>query len=180
MAHTHPWSVTEPPGSALAADIDQKIRDLRLDLEERLEESVIVDMSADPVVAKPGIGGIPTRTINYSYPAGTGSAGAKGTDELCTEILVVKGNPVVPGGGWGFGVIELSLAELEIDLADVFAFKAQVWYEDETDSGIGFTLYVSSVWKVTSGKLAAQVRSGGGSSYSGPAAVGLLWTIWLV
>lgn len=182
MPHTHPWSVTEPPGSALAADIDQKIRDLRLDLEERLEETVIEDMSADPCVAKTGLGGSggETRLMIYNFTGSTGSAGDLASDILAAKTLVVKSEAVIPGGAWGWGVIKIQLSELGVDMADIFAFKAQVWFETEDDSGIGFTLYVSSVWKDTvNDQLAAMVRSGGGSSYSGPAAVSLMWTIWI-
>ena len=54
MAYTNTWTVIAPAGSAAANTVDDEIRKLRLDMEERLEEFLIENMSADPVVRKIG------------------------------------------------------------------------------------------------------------------------------
>ena len=52
MAYTNNWTTVAPAGSAAANTADDEIRKLRLDMEERLEEVVIEDMTTDPVVHK--------------------------------------------------------------------------------------------------------------------------------
>jgi hypothetical protein len=52
MPYTNAWNVTDPPGTEQARNIDDHIRKLRLDLEERFESSLVVDMSADPLVLR--------------------------------------------------------------------------------------------------------------------------------
>ena len=52
MAYTNSWTTVAPAGSAAANTADDEIRKLRLDLEERLEEVAIVDITVDPVVHK--------------------------------------------------------------------------------------------------------------------------------
>ena len=54
MAYTNVWTTVAPAGSAAANTLDDEIRKLRLDFEERLEEFLIADMTADPVVAAGG------------------------------------------------------------------------------------------------------------------------------
>lgn len=52
MAYTHTWNSTTPLGSAAAADLDANIRDLKLDIEERLDDLLgIASFTADPLVA---------------------------------------------------------------------------------------------------------------------------------
>lgn len=57
MPYSHAWSDNLPPVGALANTIGVEARQLRLDLEERLESSMIVDMSADPVVIRDEVAG---------------------------------------------------------------------------------------------------------------------------
>jgi hypothetical protein len=52
MAHTRAWDVTLPPGSTQAKQIDDEIRKLRVDIDERFAD-VFVDVLADPVDMKP-------------------------------------------------------------------------------------------------------------------------------
>lgn len=63
MGYTNPWSVTVPAGTELANTIDDWLRRLRLDLEERLEDTIFVDMSADPIELIAGIGGNKTGLV---------------------------------------------------------------------------------------------------------------------
>ena len=52
MPHTRAWSVTIPPGGTQAKQIDDEIRKLRVDIDERFAD-VMVDVLADPVDLKP-------------------------------------------------------------------------------------------------------------------------------
>lgn len=56
MAHTNPWLNTTPAGSIDANKLDDSIRQLRLDLQERLSELfgglTLPEFQADPVIAK--------------------------------------------------------------------------------------------------------------------------------
>ena len=53
MAYTRPWDPSLPDGDVLdAADIDGEFRRLKEDFEERLEDTLFVDMTADPLVLK--------------------------------------------------------------------------------------------------------------------------------
>lgn len=49
MAYTNAWSVTVPAGSELASTIDDHLRRLRLDIQERMND-IVTDWTADPVV----------------------------------------------------------------------------------------------------------------------------------
>lgn len=49
MPYTNPWDVTRPPGTTPARNIDDEIRALRLDIEERLEDILVKDFSEDPL-----------------------------------------------------------------------------------------------------------------------------------
>jgi hypothetical protein len=49
MAYSNAWSDVIPAGSELASHIDDQIRQLRLDLHERMN-SLVVDWTTDPVV----------------------------------------------------------------------------------------------------------------------------------
>lgn len=55
MAFTDPWVVTDPPGTELAKNIDNEIRKLRLQIQERFNSKILVDFAADPIVVKPEI-----------------------------------------------------------------------------------------------------------------------------
>lgn len=57
MPYATPWDVNRPAGGTQAKLIDDEIRQLRHDLEERLEDTLFVDMTADPLVLKDSITG---------------------------------------------------------------------------------------------------------------------------
>ena len=53
MAYTRAWDPSLPDGDVLDAnDIDGEFRRLKEDFEERLEDTLFVDMTADPLVLK--------------------------------------------------------------------------------------------------------------------------------
>src|SRR5678816_4211661 len=52
MPYTNLWSNVIPAGGVQAKLIDDHIRQLRFDLEERLEDKIFTDMALDPLVLK--------------------------------------------------------------------------------------------------------------------------------
>jgi len=66
MAYTNPWSDTDPPGSQNANTIDDELRQLRLDIHERMND-IVDDWEDDPVVlAAGGAGGSLGECLFYS------------------------------------------------------------------------------------------------------------------
>jgi len=57
MAFTDPWNVTDPPGTEQARNIDNHIRKLRLQLEERFEAAWVKDFTADPLELRDEVSG---------------------------------------------------------------------------------------------------------------------------
>lgn len=57
MPFTNPWSSIIPAGATSAKLVDDHIRQLRLDIEERMEAALIVDWAGDPLVLKPELKG---------------------------------------------------------------------------------------------------------------------------
>jgi hypothetical protein len=57
MPYTNIWSVVIPAGGVQAKLIDDHIRQLRLDLAERFEDVLFVDMDTDPIVLKDAVKG---------------------------------------------------------------------------------------------------------------------------
>lgn len=53
--YTNDWDEAIPPGTAPAKDIDLFIRDSKLNVRERLETKLIVDMTEDPVVLQDAV-----------------------------------------------------------------------------------------------------------------------------
>src|SRR5690349_2221452 len=53
MAYTNVWSNVIPAGTEAAKNIDDQIRQLRLDIFERMND-LVADWTADPVVFSPG------------------------------------------------------------------------------------------------------------------------------
>lgn len=68
MAYTRPWDPSLPDGDVLDADdIDGEFRRLKEDFEERLEDTLFVDMTADPLVFKDTLGFNKSKRINIDY-----------------------------------------------------------------------------------------------------------------
>jgi hypothetical protein len=57
MPYSSVWNVTDPAGSVAAKNIDDHIRKLRLQLQERFEDALVVSAAADPWVLKPTVSG---------------------------------------------------------------------------------------------------------------------------
>lgn len=57
MAYTNAWNETVPTGLTARDQVDDLFRQFKLDLRERIEEALIVNVAADPWVAKTGITG---------------------------------------------------------------------------------------------------------------------------
>lgn len=62
MAYTRGWSDGTPAGSRAANQIDDAIREFKVDLHERMDSTFAVDWTADPVVARDEIKGAATKT----------------------------------------------------------------------------------------------------------------------
>lgn len=58
MPYSSVWNATRPAGSVAAKNIDDEIRILRLQLQERLNDVLVQDMTADPLVLKDNIKGL--------------------------------------------------------------------------------------------------------------------------
>lgn len=58
MPYTDGWNTTRPAGSVSAKNIDDEIRLLRLQLQERFNDVLVVDMAADPLVLKDEVSGL--------------------------------------------------------------------------------------------------------------------------
>jgi hypothetical protein len=118
MPHTRAWVVTDPAGSVQAKQIDDEMRKLRVDIDERWAD-IMLDTTADPVDLKPQFKGnvvgkqliLPYSDFNSSttgketyYQAGYGQAftdtgplvaGIKlspGCTITLVEVLVDKGD----------------------------------------------------------------------------------------
>lgn len=55
MAYSNVWDSNSPPGSQAANTADDEFRKFRLDIEERLEDKFVTDVTLDPLVVKPEI-----------------------------------------------------------------------------------------------------------------------------
>lgn len=60
MPYTRAWNEATPAGTRAANQIDDAIRELKVDIRERMETTLVVDWDVDPVVAKPDISGAVT------------------------------------------------------------------------------------------------------------------------
>jgi hypothetical protein len=101
MAYTRAWSLAAPLGSVQAKDIDLLFRQLKEDFEERLESSLIVDMTADPLVLRDEIIGkftgktllLPASAfIGGTYIPSTGRI--FGGDELVAALNLAPGSVI--------------------------------------------------------------------------------------
>ena len=63
MPYTRAWSNTIPAGTRAAGEIDDAIRELRVDIQQRMDEALVDDWFDDPVVAKSGVGGTVTNRV---------------------------------------------------------------------------------------------------------------------
>jgi hypothetical protein len=95
MPHTNAWSNLIPLGSDLAGHIDDDIRQLRLDVFERMND-IVVDWTADPIVLKPISSNDNHRYIPFSLFLN--DMHAKETDITTGSIHAFRGSgPYVAG-----------------------------------------------------------------------------------
>lgn len=57
MPYTRSWSDATPAGTRAANQIDDAIREFKVDLHERMDSALVTDWTTDPVVAKPEVSG---------------------------------------------------------------------------------------------------------------------------
>lgn len=98
MAYTNPWNPASPAGTDPASSIDDRIREIKLALNERLDQ-VIANFSNDGVDPKTLIGG--GATVGNT-PAGSTSQGAIHYENDDGIISVGVGSTFRPGsaGAW--------------------------------------------------------------------------------
>lgn len=77
MPYTNPWSDTDPPGSQAANTIDDELRQLRLDIHERMDD-IVADWTADPVVP---VGGASAGSFGVQY-GDLGVPGSKASEYI--------------------------------------------------------------------------------------------------
>lgn len=85
MAFTNAWSTVIPAGSAAANTADDQIRQLRLDIQERMNE-VVGDWTLDPVIKSPW----------RHWSMGNSSISAAGTRVWATDVTA-NGEALIPG-----------------------------------------------------------------------------------
>lgn len=100
MSYTNAWNVTRPPGSEAAKNIDNEIRLLRLQIEERMTGSVVVDWTADPVVL---IGTTTDKTAIIPHvafvPAQVGGIATYHNDYVaCASGIAMNAPIILPAG----------------------------------------------------------------------------------
>lgn len=70
MAYTNVWSSVLPSGSAAASSIDDELRKIRVDMEERLLGLFVSPFTTDPLVVKPAVlGNVTGKKAYLGYAA---------------------------------------------------------------------------------------------------------------
>jgi hypothetical protein len=86
MPHTRPWSVTAPAGTVQAKQIDDEIRKLRVDIDERMAD-VAVDFTADPVVLQSQyLGNVDGKQLVIPYSAFSSTRAGLGVKEVIVNV----------------------------------------------------------------------------------------------
>lgn len=142
MSHTNAWTDSIPLGSELAKNIDDQIRQLRLDIHERMDD-IVADWEADPVVLQPGGSGstiiIPCAAFNADQSSGfTNSNVANNLSHLYVEATA--GNPHWFCGLAAYAPIGAEIIKLEwlIDRGTAATVTTNLWSVDFTlTPGIG-------------------------------------------
>jgi hypothetical protein len=67
---TVPWNITSPAGTEQAKNIDNEFRKLRQQIEDALEGTLVVDMTTDPIAARPEIlGNVTGKVLTIPFAA---------------------------------------------------------------------------------------------------------------
>lgn len=70
MPYTNPWDSNSPLGSQAANTADDEFRKFRLDMEERMEDKIITDITVDPWVLRPEVlGNVIGKRLDISFAA---------------------------------------------------------------------------------------------------------------
>lgn len=70
MPYTNIWNSNSPLGSQAANTADDELRKFRLDMEERLEDKIITDITVDPWIVRPEIlGNVINKSITIHHSA---------------------------------------------------------------------------------------------------------------
>jgi len=92
MAYTNAWNVTDPPGSTQAAQIDDHIRKLRLDIDERMDDLTEDWSAVQPVKLKDVLAGVKTdvRLVipSSSFVANDTDNVAWGSDGILSTVTI--------------------------------------------------------------------------------------------
>jgi len=67
MPFTRAWSITTPPGTIPANQLDDYIRQAKQDIGERLEATLVESMAVDPLVLKSTVSGKKLKTLNIPF-----------------------------------------------------------------------------------------------------------------
>lgn len=108
MSYTTPWDSSNPPGSTLANQIDNVIRTFRQQLEERLEDVLIEDITDDPWILKaPASGAVTAKKMivpAYAFDGGTiqtdGSKLYNASDPATRAALILPNGAIIKGVRW--------------------------------------------------------------------------------
>ncbi len=113
MAYTNVWNSNSPPGSQDAKTADDEFRKFRLDIEERMEDKFITDVTVDPWVVKPEIlgnvtgknvclhHGLFSPEVTYDGAGPTGNIFTRSTlfvENVRGSQLILFGGLVLPPG----------------------------------------------------------------------------------
>lgn len=121
MAYTNAWSVTVPAGSELANTIDDHLRRLRLDIEERMND-IVADWAADPVVLNASTLPITQKGVQYDADASPGSRASSYTNLAKSLALHFSGTTDANG----VIVIDLDEINTAFESADFYNVAALV------------------------------------------------------
>lgn len=139
MPYTNVWTDTDPPGAQAANTIDDELRQLRLDIHERMDD-VVVNWLADPVVIDPTATGFKGRDFAYDANAGGNKAGS-GVD--IKSILGLR----VTGTTSSTGLIAINLNDGGFPVGSKYSAAAfigfQFWARRVSVNDAAFILLIS-------------------------------------
>lgn len=124
MPYTNAWSDNTPLGTLAANQIDESIRQLRLDIHERMN-MIVVDWEADPVVPISSVG-FSTYGVGYNDALSAGNKALDYQSIVATLALYFQGN--------AFGrIVTINLNEVN-DLTGTTDWQAENIYNPIPDS----------------------------------------------
>lgn len=157
MAYTNSWSNTVPAGSAAANTIDDAIKQLRLDIQERMD-ALVDDWTADPVVLTTTADQTVTRFYHHSILRPVNDEDDVDVEQLYTEsdndtAAHLRGHIALPVG------CVLTDFDVVIDIQSATSGVVKLYYEGFTSSP-GIT-QVGSLTETVSGVRVSAVVDGG-------------------